>query len=427
MFSSFANAQTTDKDTLFQDATLQNCVQYALKHYPLVQQSLINEQITEQQIKSKLSEWYPQLNMNAYYQYYFQLQAVSFNNSISYSGTHNVSTVGFGLTQNIFNRDVLLASSSANDVRNQAKQTTASNRIDVVVNVSKAFYDVLLTQQQIALLDDDIVRLERNLKDAYNQYRGGIVDKTDYKTATITLNNSKAERKSNLELLKAKLVYLKQQMGYLGDNQINIIYDSTQMEREAFIDTNQSVNYNSRVEYQLLQTQKKLQIDNLKYYKWSYIPTLSATGNYNLNYLNNQFSPLYSNTFPTSNIGLQLSFPIFQGGKRIHDIRTAELQLKSVDWDITSLKTNINSQYAQAMANYKSNLNDYYVLKENLDLAREVYNTVELQYRSGVKAYLDVITAETNLRATQVNYINALFQLLSSKLDVEKSLGTIQY
>ncbi|HLX93246.1 MAG TPA: TolC family protein, partial [Puia sp.] len=70
---------------------------------------------------------------------------------------------------------------------------------------------------------------------------------------------------------------------------------------------------------------------------------------------------------------------------------------------------------------------DYNILKENLGLAREVYNTVELQYRSGVKAYLDVITAETNLRVTQVNYINALFQLLSSKIDVQKSLGTITY
>ena len=172
---------------------------------------------------------------------------------------------------------------------------------------------------------------------------------------------------------------------------------------------------------------RSLQADNLKYNKWSYIPTISAVGNYNLNYLNNQFSPLYSDNYPSSNVGLQLSFPIFQGGKRIHDIKAAELQLKSVDWDITSLKTNINSQYAQAIATYKSNLIDYDVLKENLDLAREVYNTVELQYRSGVKAYLDVITAETNLRVTQVNYINALFQLLSSKLDVEKSLGTIQY
>jgi len=426
-FSSHVYAQTNNKDTILQDASLQSCIQYALKHYPLVQQSLLNEEITEQQIKSKLSEWYPQLNLNAYYQHIFQLAAVEFNNSVSPSGTHNVSSVGIGLTQNIFNRDVLLASNSANDVRNQAKQNTASNKIDVVANVTKAFYDVLLTQQQIALLDDDIVRLERNLKDAYNQYQGGIVDKTDYKTATITLNNSKAERKSDIELVKAKFVYLKQQMGYTAPNDINLLFDSAKMQQEALIDTNQVVNYDNRIEYQLLQTQKKLQIDNLKYNKWSYIPSVSAIGNYNLNYMNNEFSPLFDNNFPTSNIGLQLSFPIFQGGKRVHDIRTAELQVKTVDWDIISLKTNINSQYAQSIAVYKGNLSEYNILKENLDLAKEVYNTVELQYRSGVKAYLDVINAETNLRTTQVNYTNALFQLLSSKIDVQKSLGTITY
>src|ERR1700691_5969707 len=78
-FSSSVFGQVAEKDTLLQEATLQNCIQFALKHYPLVQQSLLNEQITDQQIKSKLSEWYPQLNLNAFYDYYFQLQAVNFN------------------------------------------------------------------------------------------------------------------------------------------------------------------------------------------------------------------------------------------------------------------------------------------------------------------------------------------------------------
>src|SRR5579862_3980336 len=93
-FCSSVYAQITEKDTILQDASLQSCIQYALKHYPLVQQSLLNEEITEQQIKSKLSEWYPQLNLNAYYQHIFQLAAVEFNNSVSPSGTHNVSSVG---------------------------------------------------------------------------------------------------------------------------------------------------------------------------------------------------------------------------------------------------------------------------------------------------------------------------------------------
>jgi len=47
--------------------------------------------------------------------------------------------------------------------------------------------------------------------------------------------------------------------------------------------------------------------------------------------------------------------------------------------------------------------------------------------KAGTKTYLEVITAEAELRATQVNYIAALYQVLSSKLDVQKALGTIHY
>ena len=186
-------------DTVLQQATLSQVVDFALKHYPLVQQALLDEQITDRQIRSKLADWYPQLNLNANYQHNFQLQSIYFNGNYVRTGVNNTSLIGLGLTQNLFNRDVLLASKTKNDALKLSRQVTATDKIDLVVNVSKAFYDVLLTQQQIVVLNDDIRRLERNLKDTYNQYQGGLVDKTDYKRATISLNNSRAELKTNQE------------------------------------------------------------------------------------------------------------------------------------------------------------------------------------------------------------------------------------
>jgi len=423
-----AGSPASPSDTILPaDATLQAVVQYALKHYPLVQQAYLDEQITDRQIRSKLADWYPQLNLNANYQNNFQLQSVAFNGSYTKSGTYNTSTVGLGLSQTIFNRDVLLASQTKKDVLTQTRQSTVSDKIDVAVNVSKAFYDVLLTQKQIEVLTDDIVRLERNLKDAYNQYQGGLVDKTDYKRATISLNNSKAEKRTNEEALKAKYAVLKQLMGYTGVDSLRLTYDSAQMASEVNVDTTAPVDYSKRIEYQQLLTQKRLQQADLKYEKWSYLPTLTAGAGYNLNYLNTRFGKLYTDNLPNSYAGLQLSFPIFQGTKRTQNIRIAELQLTRIDWDMINLETSISSQYAQALATYKGYLNDYYVLKDNLDLAREVFNTIELQYRSGIKAYLDLITAETDLRTAQVNFSNALYQVLSSKLDVQKALGTIQF
>jgi outer membrane protein TolC len=136
---------------------------------------------------------------------------------------------------------------------------------------------------------------------------------------------------------------------------------------------------------------------------------------------------LYTNNFPTSYAGLTVSVPIFQGTQRTQNIRIAELQLTRIDWDVINLQNEINSQYVQALATYKSNLNNYYVQRDNLGLARDVFNTIELQYRNGVKAYLDLITSETDLRTAQVNYSDALYQVLSSKLDVEKALGSIKF
>ncbi len=92
-----------------------------------------------------------------------------------------------------------------------------------------------------------------------------------------------------------------------------------------------------------------------------------------------------------------------------------------------ALKNEVSTEFTEAMAEYKSNLVDYYFLKDNLDLATDVYNTIQLQYKAGVKAYLDVITAETELRSSEENYTNALYNVLSSKYDLEKAMGTIQY
>ncbi|MFL9484435.1 TolC family protein [Chitinophagaceae bacterium LWZ2-11] len=421
-------AQTPARsDSALQNANLPNCVQYALTHQPVVQQSLIDEGITERTIQTKLADWYPQVNLNYNLQHNFQLPQVIFQGSPITSGVTNTSLLGASATQNIFNRDALLASRSAGDVRQQSRQTTVSNKIDVVVNVTKAFYQVLLAQKEIDVLAEDIIRLERSLKDAYSQYQGGIVDKTDYKRATISLNSSRAQYKAVTSAIKSSYANLKQQMGYPETLPLELNYDTTKMESDIYVDTTTGVNYTSRIEYQLLKTQQRLLDANVKYYKWGFIPTVSAFGSYNLNFYNNEFSKTYSQNYQNSWIGLQLSVPLFQGFKRVSQIKQAELQLKRTDWDLISLRSSVNAEYEQAISSYKGAYATYLALKENVQLASDVYDIIRLQYNSGIKTYLEVTTAETDLRSAQINFYTALFQVLSNKLDVQKALGTIQY
>ena len=191
-------------DSLLTEATLQDCIKYALSHQPVIRQSLIDEAITDQTVKSKLADWYPQINLDYNIQHYLELPTSIFGGTPTKVGVANTSTAQFGLNQNLFTRDLLLASNTARDVRKQSRQSTTRNQIDIVADVSKAYYDVLLTAEQIKVLSEDITRLERSLQDAKNQYAGGVVDKIDTKRATISLNNARAQQKSARELLIAK-------------------------------------------------------------------------------------------------------------------------------------------------------------------------------------------------------------------------------
>jgi outer membrane protein len=417
----------TNPDTSLKVVTLKQCVDFALRNQPTVRQASIDEAINERNINISLSAWLPQISGSGLYDYYFKGTPIvpSGSSSTTSGSLNNLSTLGLQANQVIYNNDVLQAAKAARYSRLYYKENTTSSQINVVSDVSKAFFDVLLSQRQLDILNEDIRRLQRSLKDAYSQYQAGVVDKTDYKQATIALNNSLATRKQTEESIKSKLAYLKQIMGFNPDNKLTLSYDSTRYESEAIIDTNQRLDVNNRIEYQLLQTQKNLQNINVNYYKWGFLPSVSATGNYNLFYLSNSFSTLYDKSFPNAYVGLTLAIPIFQGGKRLQNLSKARLQVDRADLDIVNSRNTINTEFVQALASYKSNYTNWQFLKQNVDLAKDVYKVVSLQYREGIKTYLDVIVAQSDLRTAELNYYNALFQLLSSKIDLQKALGTL--
>ena len=124
----FLLSQVSSKDSLLAEVTLKNAINYAIIHQPQVQQSLIDQQIVESNIRSRLSEMYPQVNFNYSLQHNFIIQtAVIGGNSVKL-GVNNTSAGQFSFTQSIFSKDVLLANRTKADVRQQASQATSRSR-----------------------------------------------------------------------------------------------------------------------------------------------------------------------------------------------------------------------------------------------------------------------------------------------------------
>jgi outer membrane protein TolC len=310
-------------------------------------------------------------------------------------------------------------------VRLQSDQNTYNQKISTIVTVSRAFYDVLLSQKQLDILDEDIIRQERQLKDARAQYEQGLVDKTDYQRADISLTNVRSTRRRVLESIRPKYAALKTVMGFPPDQELHISFDPVKMEQYMLTDTLQQMNYANRIEYRQLQTQKQIQKLSIDYYKWSFVPSFSAFFSYNIVYQNNDFQQLYQQSYPNSPVGLRMSVPLFTGTRRLQNLRRAQLLDKRLDLDISNVTSNIHTEYESALATYRSDLVELRSVQHNVAVAEDVYRIIKLQYTEGIKPYLDLILAEAEIRATQLNYYNALFRVLVSKMEVERATGTI--
>lgn len=405
--------------------SLAECINYALKNQPLIRQSLIDEEIAERDIDIALSGIYPQISGQANLSRYLKQPVSLLNGQPVIFQPKNNSNFLLQADQPLFDNGLLFAMKGAKFERLNSRQNTENSRINTVVAVSKAFYDILTSQEQLKILKENIARVEKQFKDSYAQYDAGLVDKTDYKRASISLNNSRADLKRINESLTYKYAFLKQLMGITGNESIDVRYNGSVLEGELLLDTTQSLVYENRIEFRQLQTQKQIQNLNIQYHRYDFLPSLSAFINYNNIYQNNSFGQLYNKDFPSSQTGLRLSLPVFQGGRRLQNLKRAVLQDKRLDLDIVQAKNVINTEYQQAIAAYKTNLNDWKTYRENVELSKDVYNTIKLQYNEGIKTYLELLIAESDLRSSQLNYLNSLFSLLSSKLDVQQARGTI--
>ncbi len=416
-------AQTTNN--LNSNVTLDELIQYALENKIEVKQSKLDQEIGEREIASALSGWFPQINASGNISHFMQLPTANIGGQTISMGQKNTSALTFQADQAIINPGLFQASKAAKYIRQQNNLSVEDTKINTVVDVSKAYYDILTSEEQINIIQENIARLNRQYTEANARYETGLVDKTDYKRAQISLNNANAELKSALEIRKYKYDYLKSLLGMNPNNGLTLSFENQNMESNVLMDTTEVLSYANRVEIRQLQTLKDIQKLNTQYQKWQFLPRLGAFANYGLNYRNNSFADLYGDNFPQSSIGLSLTFPIFQGGKRVQEIKRSELLESRIDMDIENLENQIGAQYSAAMANYRANINEWRNAKENVDLSEEVYNTIKLQYDAGVKTYLELMTAETDLKTSQLNYLNSLYAVLSSKLDIQKALGTV--
>ena len=129
--------------------------------------------------------------------------------------------------------------------------------------------------------------------------------------------------------------------------------------------------------------------------------------------------------FPSSVVGASLQVPIFDGRDRAMKINRAEVRLSQHLLDIESTKRAFKLEVENARKNFLTNLNKVQDSEENLDLAESIFEVAQIKFREGVGSSVEMYQAESTFYQAQSRYINALYDFMVSKSNLEKALGKI--
>jgi outer membrane protein len=350
-------------------------------------------------------------------------------------------TAGLTINQILFNSSYLVGLKAASTYKELSSKATEQTSIQIIENVMKAYYGVLVNNERITLFDNNIARVDSLLRTTRALNQNGFAEAIDVDRTQVTLNNLKSERLRFVNLQNLSMVLLKYQMNYPMEQALSVSGDLSELRvnERLFEEYQEGWDYKNRIEYKMLDTERRLLELDVKYRYSGSLPNLAAFAN--LGYTTQ--SPDIGGVFKTnssfkddgfvgpdkwysySTFGLSLNIPIFSGLQRTYQIQQAKLELLKNQNNFTSLKQTIDLSIQQNTITYKNALETLKSQDENMDLADKVARVTKIKYEQGVGSNIEVVDAESSLRESQVNYYNALFDAIISKIDLDKAFGKI--
>lgn len=417
--------------------SLKQAIDYALSHQSAILNAGIDEEIAKNTVRQTVGIGLPQVSTNFNFQDYLKVPTSLLPGEVFGQpgtqipvqfGVKFNSSVGIELNQLIFDGSYIVGLQASKTYKELSVRSSTRTRIETVVAITKAYYSALVSTEQLGLIDANLSQLSKSLNDTEALFKNGFAEKIDVDRLQVLKNNLETERENVTRLLQVNVDLLKFQMGMPVQANLQLSDKISDVRSEAVrIPAADTTVYKNRIEYSLLETQRKLDELDFKRYKSQFLPTLKGFASANKSFQSNDFSDLYSRNFPTSVIGLTLSWNLINGGQRIYQMRNAKLAIMKTDNNLFNLKNGIAQEVSTSQKMYVNSLRSVENQERNLALAREILRVTRIKYEQGVGSSLEVTTAETSLKEAQNNYINALYDLLINKVNLEKATGQINY
>ena len=332
------------------------------------------------------------------------------------------STAKLQLSQLIFSGQYIVGIQTARLAQRISEQNYEFNELNIKEGVIGAYYLVLITGESLDILERNVLNLEETLEQTRIMYKSGMAEQTDVDQLQITVNqisDSKNALQRNLELNYNMLRFqlgLEANVDLMLTDSLEMLF--TNMQAESILEVPFTMENN--VTYQMMQTQEEISKKMVGLEQWNYAPTIAGFYNYNAKILTSGFD-----MNPNHLVGLNMSVPIFSSGMRKARVDQAKIEYNMAQTNKSILEDQLSLQEKQFKYNLQSSLDNFYTQMENVEVAQRVYDSYRRKFEQGMATSLELTQANTNYLDAEGNYLTAIMDVMSAKLQLDKLMNTL--
>jgi outer membrane protein len=441
------SVQVNAQQQSVQSFSLQQAVEYAKKNNYALKNNRLDVELAQKKVKETLAIGLPQINASANFLNNTEIATQVLPNflkptfvQLKLPGANELSDVipaQFGqkfsaagsitATQLLFDGGFLMGVKAAREYVALSEINVNRNNIETEVNVTKAYYAALLLSTNLNLIDKNLETLAKLKGDLEKTNAAGLIEKTDFDRVRLQYSTLELQRNKLMDQQRITMMILKFQMGLNVSDSVILTDELQKMYDKAanpIVDT--KLDYNKRTEYQLVNQQIKLNTLDKKRYQFGYAPTISAIAQTQRNTFGSSFGDLGNTWYPGTYWGLNMSLPIFNGFRKSAQIQQTRINVAKAENDKINLENAINQQVLQAQLTFKRSGEQVRLQEENMALAQQIYERVQVKYANGVGSSFELTQSQNDLETARTNYLTTVYDYFVAQIELRKALGDIK-
>jgi len=405
-------------------AQLNKLVEQAFVQYPKVAE--MNDQVKLSEVKVELGKaaYWPVVTGDVSYRRMYPTDPISI--SIGPGQVHDISILpadnynaGFSLVQPIIDLKTPVSISKSKSELTSANDNLEVFKMQLACQVAQLYYGIIFLDKSIKVQKEQMELIKSNIEQVETKLKNGDAlnyDLVSLKVKQANLDNYYAELQNQRNRQYNLINMITGNSGtnsvsdtLINDNWVNLASDS------IFSQANHN-NPELKTAFDKIESAKWGVITNERM-KWPTLNFLAGSG------FRNGFLPDINQTRFNYFVGAGITIPIVSGSHPDIQKKMAQINLDATNHALESERVSLNKDILNSIDDLKKNqirLSGSDALISQAKMALQLAND---RYKNGVITTLELLTAQTNYQDALLNRIQCEYNMLLTKLEMNRLAG----